>query len=231
MHRSFTEELWKSITPIFEAILRHPFIQGLSDGSLPEERFRYYVVQDALFLQDFARSLALTAAKSPRDSWFQMFAQHAKETLEAELALHESFFRDWNLTLEQVYAHPQSPSTLAYTSYLLRVAYATPFAEVVGAVLPCYWIYWEVGKVLESQGSPNPLYQRWIDLYASEQYASSVRPAIAVMDELSFALTDSQREAVRQHFVVTSRYEWMFWDAAWRLETWLPEEAGGKSTR
>ncbi len=220
MATQFTQELWDRIAPIFRAILDHPFLRGLAEGSLPEPNFRFFVIQDALYLQDYARSLAVAAARSPRDAWCMMFAEHAREVLAAERALHEGFFQEWSLGPEEVYGTPQAPTTLAYTSYLLRVAYTAPYAELIGALLPCYWIYWEVGKALEAQGSPHPLYQRWIDLYASEQYAAVVRPVLDVMNELAAELSENQRESVARHFVATSRYEWMFWDAAWRLEEW-----------
>lgn len=216
----FTEELWRSIEPIFSAILAHPFVKGLTDGSLPEEAFRFYVVQDALYLQDYARCLALAAAKAPRAAWCELFAEHAKVALVVERSLHESFFQEWGLSEEQVASTPYAPANLAYTSYLLRIAYERPFEELFGAVLPCYWIYWEVGKHLERLGSPNPLYQRWIDTYASEEYAQVVRAVLAVTDEAVADLPESRRAPIRQHFVTTSRYEWLFWDSAWRQETW-----------
>ncbi|MCS7049990.1 MAG: thiaminase II [Thermomicrobium sp.] len=216
----FTDELWTAIAPIFTAILDHPFLRGLTDGSLPEDVFRFYVVQDALYLRDYARTLALAAAKAPRDPWCELFAEHAKVALVVERSLHDSFFRDWNLSPERVAATPYAPTNLAYTSYLLRVAYERPFDELLGAVLPCYWIYWEVGKQLERHGSPNALYQRWIDTYASEEYAHVVRAVIDVMDETVTDLPETRRTTIRHHFVTTSRYEWLFWDAAWRLETW-----------
>ncbi|MCX7624083.1 MAG: thiaminase II [Thermomicrobium sp.] len=216
----FTDELWRSIEPIFSAILAHPFVQGLTDGTLPEETFRFYVVQDALYLQDYARTLALAAAKAPRAAWCELFAEHAKVALVVERALHDSFFREWGLAPEDVAATPYAPANLAYTSYLLRVAYERPFEEVLGAVLPCYWIYWEVGKHLERTGSPNPLYRRWIDTYASEEYAQVVRAVIDVTEEATADLPESRRALVRQHFVTTSRYEWLFWDSAWRREAW-----------
>uniref|UniRef100_A0A7C5VYR0 Aminopyrimidine aminohydrolase n=1 Tax=Thermomicrobium roseum TaxID=500 RepID=A0A7C5VYR0_THERO len=216
----FTEELWNSIADIFAAILAHPFVRGLTDGSLPEDAFRYYVVQDALYLRDYARCLALAAARSPRDPWCELFADHAKVALVVERSLHDSFFREWGLSPEEIAATPYAPTNLAYTSYLLRIAYDRPFEELLGAVLPCYWIYWEVGKHLEKAGSPNPLYQRWIATYASEEYAQVVRAVIDVTDEAVADLPEGRRAAVRAHFVTTSRYEWMFWDAAWRMESW-----------
>lgn len=220
MSEQFTAELWKSIEGIYQAILEHPFIRGLTNGSLPEPAFRYYVVQDALYLQDYARCLALAGAKAPVDAWCEMFAEHAKTALVVERSLHEGFFQGWSLSPEAVYRTPKAPTNLAYTSYLLRVAHDRPFEEVVGAVLPCYWIYWEVGKHLEREGSPNPLYRRWIDTYASEEFGAVVRQVLEVMDRAVEDLPESRRERIRQHFVTTSRYEWMFWDAAYRQETW-----------
>lgn len=216
----FTDDLWQAIDPIFTAILDHPFLRGLTDGSLPEECFRFYVVQDALYLRDYARCLALAAAKAPQESWCQLFAEHARVALVVERSLHESFFRDWNLAPETINQVPHAPTNLAYTSYLLRVAYDRPFEELLGAVLPCYWIYWEVGKVLERSGSPHPLYQRWIDTYASEEFAQVVRAVIEVTNAAVSDLPETRRSLVRAHFVTTSRYEWLFWDAAWRQETW-----------
>ncbi|MCM8748564.1 thiaminase II [Thermomicrobiaceae bacterium CFH 74404] len=220
MSRPFTAELWTSIEGIYQAILAHPFIRGLTDGSLPEPAFRYYVIQDALYLQDYARCLALAGAKSPVDAWCEMFAEHAKTALVVERSLHEGFFQGWSLSPEAIYRTPKAPTNLAYTSYLLRVAHARPFEEVVGAVLPCYWIYWEVGKHLEREGSPNPLYRRWIDTYASEEFGTVVQQVLEVMDRAVEDLPEGRRAPVREHFVTTSRYEWMFWDAAYRQETW-----------
>ncbi len=216
----FTDELWHSIAPVFSAILAHPFLKGLTDGTLPEDAFRFYVIQDALYLQDYARCLAIAAAKAPRADWCELFAEHAKVALVVERSLHDSFFREWGLTADQVIATPYAPANLAYTSYLVRVAYERTFEELLGAVLPCYWIYWEVGKHLERSGSPNPLYQRWIDTYASEEYAQVVRAVLAVTDEAVADLPEARRAPVRQHFLTTSRYEWLFWDSAWRRETW-----------
>lgn len=216
---SITTQLWREIAPIYAAILNHPFLRGLTDGTLPEAAFRYYVVEDARYLRDFARCLALAAAKAPRDDWGVFFAEQAAGALVVERALHEGFFRDWGVAVAESDAE-MAPANLAYTSYLLRVAYAEPFAELLGALLPCFWIYWEVGKALAAAGSPNPLYQRWIDTYAADEYAASVRQALATMDACAAELSPERRARVARHFVTTSRYEWLFWDAAWRRETW-----------
>jgi thiaminase (transcriptional activator TenA) len=217
---TFTDELWRSIGDIYGAILRHPFLRGLIDGSLPRDAFRFYAVQDALYLRDFARALALAGARAPRDEWIIMFNEHAAGALRVERALHASFFSEWNLDSRAVIETPLAPTNLAYTSYLLAVAHAAPFHEGLAALLPCYWIYWEVGKELERAGSADPLYARWIGTYAAEEFGSLVRAVLDGTNETAASLTQAQRGAMRRHFATTSRYEWMFWDMGWRRETW-----------
>lgn len=216
----FTDELWGSIARIYEAILRHPFIEGLTAGTLPRDSFRFYAVQDALYLRDFARALSLAAARAPRDEWIIMFNEHAAGALRVERALHEGFFRDFGLSPAAVAATPLAPTNLAYTSYLLAVAYGAPFHEAVAALLPCYWIYWEVGRALERAGSPDPLYRRWIGTYASEEFGAVVRAVLDATEEIAAALGEPERAAMRRHFVTTSRYEWLFWEMGLRREAW-----------
>jgi thiaminase/transcriptional activator TenA len=217
---AFTNELWSSIDPIYGAILRHPFIKGLIDGGLAVDSFRFYAIQDALYLREFARALSLLGARAPEDEWIIMFNEHAAGALKVERALHESFFGEWGLTPAQVAATPMAPTNLAYTSYLLAVAHGGPFHEGLAALLPCYWIYWEVGKELERAGSPVPLYRRWIDTYASEDFGAVVRAVLAATDTVGAAAGGAARDAMRRHFVTTSRYEWMFWDMGLRREAW-----------
>ncbi|MEW6049211.1 MAG: thiaminase II [Bacillota bacterium] len=216
----FTRELWRRIEPVYEAILAHPFIRGLTDGSLPKDAFRFYVVQDALYLRDFARVLSLAAAKAPHDQAIAMFCHHAAGAIEVERQLHAGFFRDFGLSAEEVERTPMAPTNLAYTSYLLRVGYSAPFHDVLGAVLPCYWIYWEVGKELMGRGSPDPLYRRWVDTYGGEEFGAIVRAVLELTEQVAADLTPAQRAAAAAHFVTTSRYEWMFWDMGWRQEPW-----------
>jgi thiaminase/transcriptional activator TenA len=217
---AFTDDLWRAIEPIYGAILRHPFLTGLTDGALSRETFRFYAVQDALYLREFARGLSIAAARAPRDEWIIMFNEHAAEALRVERALHESFFQEFGLSSAAVAATPLAPTNLAYTSYLLAVAYGRPFHEAVAALLPCYWIYWEVGKALERAGSTDPLYARWIGTYASDAFGDVVRAVLNTTDDMANLLTSAEREAMRRHFITTSRYEWMFWQMGHDQERW-----------
>jgi thiaminase (transcriptional activator TenA) len=213
---SLTGELWDGIEDTYRAILAHPFLTGLTDGSLPGEAFAFYVRQDALYLREYARALAMVAARAPEAAATEMFARHAAQAISAERQLHASLLAD--LGIDPGQAAEPAPANVAYTSYLLAVTATGSYAEGVGAVLPCYWIYWEVGKHLLRQGSPDARYQRWIGTYGGEEFGATVREVLAVTDALT--LTDSERAAVHRHFRVTARYEWMFWDMAYRRETW-----------
>jgi thiaminase/transcriptional activator TenA len=220
MSRNLPDRLWNAIDPTFKQILEHPFITGLTDGTLDQEAFRFYVVQDALYLRDYARALALCAAKSPDEESIQMFAEHAAGAIAVERSLHDSFFEDFELSQEEVRTTRMASTTLAYTSYLLATAGLGSFAEALGAVLPCYWIYWEVGKVLLEHGSPNPLYQRWIDTYGGDEFAAVVRAVLDLTERIGLSLGPDEEAKLTAHFVATARFEWMFWDMALRREEW-----------
>jgi thiaminase/transcriptional activator TenA len=220
MGDSLSAELWDSTADIYAAILAHPFVSGLTDGSLSQEAFTFYVVQDALYLRSYAKALAAVASHSTDTAGTEMFARHAAGIIDVEMTLHESLLADLDIDATAADATEEAPTTLAYTSYLLAATVGGSYAEGVGAVLPCYWIYWEVGKHLLSLGSPNPRYQKWIDTYGAEEFGAEALDVIAVADRLGPGLGAAERARVRRAFRTTSRYEWMFWDMGYRQEQW-----------
>lgn len=220
MGDSFSAELWESTADIYGAILTHPFLSGLTDGTLPEEAFTFYVIQDALYLRWYAQALAAVASKATDNAGTEMFARHAAGIIDVEMTLHESLLADLDIDAAAAEAAEEAPTTLAYTSYLLAAVGGGSYAEAVGAVLPCYWIYWEVGKHLLERGSPDPRYQRWIDTYGAEEFGDEAREVIAVADRLGDDVAAAERDRIRRHFRATSRYEWMFWDMGYRKESW-----------
>jgi thiaminase (transcriptional activator TenA) len=219
----FTNELWRSMQSIYNEILTHPFLRGLTDGTLTEERFRYYILQDAVYLRDYARALSLAGVRSPDENTLVMFNEHSVGAITVERSLHEGFLKDLGVTREAAEATKATPTTLAYTSFLLRTATLGDYPEVLGAVLPCYWIYSEVGKAMLDKGSPNPRYQKWIDTYGGEEFGALVEAVLDLTDKTCEDLNPAQKSRVKEAFVTTSRYEWMFWDAAWKLEEWPVE--------
>ncbi|MFE0463515.1 thiaminase II [Kitasatospora sp. NPDC058965] len=220
MTQTLTEELWAAVEPVYAEILAHPFLAGLTDGTLPRAAFRHFVVQDSHYLRDYARALAGCAAKAPGEAEVRAFADDAIGALAAEQEMHAEFLTALGGTAEQAADEPVLPTTLAYTSYLLATVHGGSFAEAVAAVLPCYWVYAKVGERLLAQGSPDPLYARWIAVYGDESFQAVVRRVLELADRLGEDLSAAERRRVHRHFTTTTRYEWMFWDAAWRGERW-----------
>jgi thiaminase/transcriptional activator TenA len=217
---SWSAQLWRSIEPIQQSILSHPFILGLGDGTLPPDAFARYLAQDVHYLRDYARALAIVGAKAPSHADTAMFARHAAGAVEAELSLHLTLLPELGLDPAAVAGTPIGPTTRAYTSYLLATVYGGSFAEGLAAVLPCYWIYAEVGAALVRAGSPDPRYQRWIDVYAGEEFELIVDEVLTLVDRLGPGLAPAEKRRSGRHLVMTARYEWMFWDAATQDERW-----------
>lgn len=225
---SWSSRLWRDISPIFEAITAHPFLTGLTDGSLDPAAFAHYVAQDVHYLRAYARALAVVGAKAGTLADTAMFARHAAEVFDVELELHAELLPALGLSADEVDGVPVAPTTLAYNSYLVSTVYEGSFADGLAAVLPCYWIYAEVGTELAQRGSADPRYQRWIDSYGGDEFAATVIEVIALADRVGPTLTATDEAVARGHFVTTSRYEWMFFDAAHRREAW-PQQISGAS--
>ncbi|MEY9877369.1 thiaminase/transcriptional activator TenA [Streptacidiphilus sp. MAP12-33] len=214
---SLTDDLWSDIESIYAEILKHPFVRGLTDGTLPRAAFRHFVEQDSLYLRDYARALALCGARAPESAALRAFVEDAVGALAAEQEMLAGFGAELG---DEPLGQLVLPTTRAYTTHLLAAAYGGSYAEAVGAVLPCYWIYARVGEELLAQSSTDPLYARWIAAYGDEAFQSVVRRVLALTDALGEELSPAERARVRERFVTSSQYEWMFWDAAWRGERW-----------
>jgi thiaminase/transcriptional activator TenA len=217
---SFTDAMWAEIAPLYRAILDLPFNRELAAGSLSRERFVFYMIQDAHYLGMFSRALATTAAKAPYPDAQIKFAKSAHDAIVVERALHEGFFRDYDVTPERFATTPPSPTCAGYSDFLLATAYGQPFAVSVAALLPCFQIYYEVGKYLATVAAAENPYQRWIDTYRDEAFGDSVREVLGHTDRAFAVATPEDRRAMREAYLKAVRYEWMFWDSAWRLEAW-----------
>lgn len=216
---TFSETLWDAIGPIYRAIIEHPFNRELARGTLSAERFRFYVQQDALYLADFARALAIMGGRSTAPERMLEFVRFAEGAIVVERALHDEYMAHYGITRPM---QAQPPACFAYTNYLLATAAVRSYEEGVAALLPCFWIYREVGNHIHRTATADNPYRRWIDTYAGAEFGAAVDRAIAITDEVASASSPPLREAMRSAFVTSSRLEWMFWDAAYRMERWLP---------
>ena len=216
---TFTTSLWDQIGPIYRAIIEHPFNRELAEGTLPREAFAFYMQQDALYLADFGRSLAIAAGRSPTVELMLDLVRFAEGAVVVERALHSNYLALFGITAPMT---EQSPSCLAYTNYLLATAALRPYEQAIAALLPCFWIYREVGLDIHGHSAPNNPYQLWIDTYAGEEFGQHVARAIAITDEVAATASEGMRQAMRTAFVTSSRLEWLFWDSAYRQEAWKP---------
>jgi thiaminase/transcriptional activator TenA len=184
-------------------------------------RFTYFILQDYVYLLDFAQVLCLGGAKAPDLETLELFCHHALGAVEVERSFHASFGKTLGLTRKQLDGVPKGPITQAYIGHLQSVARGGTLGELVAAVLPCYWIYGEVGRRLyRSRPSKPKIYRGWIETYASESFWKPVREQLELMDRLGAAANVRERNLMKDHFALSSRYEFMFWEQAYRLESW-----------
>jgi thiaminase/transcriptional activator TenA len=215
----WTGQLWAETEPVYTAILDHPFIKGLTSGELSTDRFVQFISQDTHYLQDFVRALLILAARAPDFAATRMLTAHAAAAA-GETGLHAELMTQLGRDPAELLAFDVRPATLGYTSFLLATVSNGDFADGLAGVVPCFWIYAEVGKNLKEAGSPNPVYQRWIDSYGGDEYLHEVQLLLDLTDQVGAALSPDAQASARANFRVAARYEWMFWDAAYRLEQW-----------
>lgn len=217
---SFCETIWQDVAPLRRAILEQPFLARLADGSLPPESFRHYMIQDSLYLAEYSRVLAIAAARAPTAAARLEFSDGAKVAVQVEEALHQAFFAQFGVTPEMALASEATPACLGYTSYLLALAATRSYEELIAGILPCFWVYWEVGCAIKPRAaSPNP-YAAWIDTYAAPSFGEATDRVRALVDEAAAGASPPTREAMAAAFRNATRYEWMFWDSAYRCEGW-----------
>jgi thiaminase/transcriptional activator TenA len=219
---SFCDQLRKKVQPIWDSQLRHPFVVALGKGTLPERKFKYYILQDARFLGDLARVFAAAAQKAPDSESALRFNKLAEETITVERSLHESYGNRWKMTPKQITSVPMAPTNYAYTRHMLAVAATGSAAEITVVALPCAWIYCVVGQHLLMNGPPRPghPYRDWLLLYASPEFAEVQRWMRAKVDLWAKTAGKEERRRMEEAFVISSRYEWMFWEMAWKEEQW-----------
>lgn len=213
----WSESAWNVAKPTYDKILEQPFINGLIKGTLDKEKFSFYIQQDALYLAEYGKVLTGIASKLNKSEHISTFIHFAGDSVAVEQALHATFINK----IDGAAKSEMSPSCLLYTSYLSGKLATAPVEVIVAAVLPCFWIYKEVGDyILANQTKGENPYQSWIDTYGGEEFEKSVKMAISIADELADNCTPEQREAMTEVYIMCSKMEWLFWDSAWRLEKW-----------
>jgi thiaminase/transcriptional activator TenA len=221
MAERFSDRLYRVAQLVREAQHRHPFVRGIGDGTLDVGKFRFWVRQDYLFLIDYARLLALAVARAPDLPTMRRFADLVQATLNVEMDLHRSYAAGFGISLEELEAEEKAPTTHGYTDFLLRVAAVGDFAELLAALLPCMWGFSDIGQWLARGPRPgDKRYARWIDMYSSAEFAELASWCRGLVDQVAAGLPEEALRRMEHAFLTSSRYEYLFWEMAWRQESW-----------
>ena len=221
MAERFTQRLRRLAEPIWRAQHQHPFVRGIGDGTLELERFKHWVRQDYLFLVEYGRLLSLAAARAPDLATMTRFAELALATLKGEMELHRSYAREFGISPQELEAEAKAPTTQGYTDFLVRSAATADFPELVAALLPCMWGFCEIGQALDKRGCPaDPRYARWIEMYSSPEFIELAEWCRDLLDRLAAGLPGERLRRLEEAFLTSSRYEYLFWEMAYRQERW-----------
>ncbi|MCG6191040.1 TenA family protein [Maribellus maritimus] len=211
----WSDKAWNECASVYNKILKLPFLNELMNGTLPQEKFQFYLQQDAIYLAEYGKILAGIAAKLNRKEWREDFLKFSSDTVSVEQALHEYYLKNSDRDIDA------TPTCALYTGHMYRQLACASTEEALAAILPCFWVYKKVGDyILENQTKIENPYQPWIDTYGGDDFALAVQKAITICDKAANETTPALRESMTQAFKLSFKMEWMFWDSAWRLEQW-----------
>ncbi len=218
----FSDQARQQTIVLRQAIQALPFNAELAAGILGRERFQHYITQDALYLGQFSRALAIAAAKAPDAGTLQAFAQSALGAVAVERALHEHYLQGFGVDPAMLADAEPAPDCLAYTSFLLAAAYHEPWEVLIAALLPCFWVYWDVGCDIAGRAAPENPYRAWIATYADPSFGEAVQRVAATADRAADGVTNAVRARMLAAFRRATQYEWLFWDGAYHRRGWPP---------
>ncbi len=215
-----SQRLHEAARPIWDQYHDHPFVRGLGDGTLDLEKFRWFLLQDYLYLFDYARVFAYGVIKAREPGLMRTFAENVDEILGGEMKIHRAYMARLGITEEQVFAVRPALANLSYTHYMLSCAATGNAAEIIAAILSCSWSYAEIGTQLAQLPGAldHPFYGEWVRGYAGADYQATNDALIALMDQLADGCSEAEYQQLEEIFVNCSRYELGFWNMAWNQE-------------
>ena len=218
-----TERLLDCASDVWARYHSHPFVLGLGDGTLDVEKFKYYMVQDYLYLFDYARVFALGVVKARDEQTMRQFAGYVHQILEGEMELHRGYMARLGIPREEAEAAAPAQDNLSYTAYMLRVAWEEGPAEIAACILACALSYEHIARrILEGrpEAADHPLYGEWVRGYADAGYSAANRELSALTERLAAGYDEAGLGRLEEFFLRCSRYELAFWDMAWEARGW-----------
>lgn len=222
MTQLFTDRLYERVEPIWASYMEHPFIKGLADGSLDEDKFKHWLKQDYIYLIEYSRLFAIGAAKAIDLDMMSTYAQLLDGTMNTEMNLHRGYAKEFGISEAELEATEPAETTTAYTSYMLNMAQIGGVENVIAAILTCTWSYNYIGLKLAEQDAAkdHSLYRKWVDMYSSEEFTQFKKDCVELMNKVTEGRSEADLKRLEDIVVCTSYYEYKFWDMAENLSTW-----------
>ena len=221
MAKGFSVYLHDIAESIWTAQYNHPFVQGIGDGTVNLTAFKHWVRQDYLFLIEYSRLFAMATVRSMDLGSMTKFAQLAQTTLEVEMDLHRSYAQDFGISFHDLESEIKSPTCQGYTDFLLRTASVGTYPELVASLLPCMWSFNEIVLRLKDNGLPEQeLCSRWILMYSDPEFGALAKWCRDLVDQIALGLPKKDLLQMEMAFLISSRYEYLFWEMAWNHEQW-----------
>ena len=217
----FSDRVWQSTTPLRAAIHALPFNTELAAGTLATETFRFYIIQDALYLDQYARTLALAGARGPDGRILREFGHYAIEAIAVETGSARDGISRSSASIPPVSPRPSHRRTVSATpASCWRPRITSPGRFWSRRCCPCFWLYWDVGTSIARDAAADNPYRAWIDTYADEGFGEAVRGVIAATNQAADAASKAVRDRMTTAFVRSCQYEWLFWDGAYQRRSW-----------
>lgn len=217
---AFSDDVHRSVAPIWQACIAHPFLEGVVESTLKPEQFGYYLYQDAYFLAEEARVLAVAASRAATLREVAEFALLIESVNQAEQTRHRAFAAELGVKIDDPADAEPAPTALAYVNHLRSLALDGSLGELMAALLPCPWLYRDFGRHYANRSPDNRMFREWLAAYASDLLDERVEKQIALLNRLAERASEAERVRMQCHFVISTRYEHLFFDMAYEMEKW-----------
>lgn len=217
---SFTAKARQAAAASWQGSFSHPFITELQLGTLKEDVFRYYLVQDHYYLHHFNKLYTLIAQQTNDQALRALLLENAQNLALGEIAIREHFFEESGITEEEIVETPIAPTAYHYVSHMYRQLIEGTPNTAAASLLPCSWLYQEIGNTLISKESPVPIYQRWIETYAGLEAVEHIQQERKILDRLYDESSELEQQQMLEAFVISSEMEYGFWEMAYQKEIW-----------
>lgn len=218
----FSDRLFKTVEPVWNSYLEHPFVKGIGEGTLDKEKFIHYMKQDYVYLIEYSRVFAIGSTKANDLKTMTIFANLLHGTMNFEMDLHREYAEKFGITNEELEATEPSATMTAYTSYMISQAQLGGVENAIAAVLACAWSYNWIGKKLATWPGAltHEFYGNWVKMYSSDGFTKIANDCIDLINDIAKDKPEHELKKLEEIFVKTSYFEYMFWDMAENISMW-----------